>query len=157
MFDLVAGLPVHVLVVHLVVVGVPAAVLVSLAAAGAVLARPGAWRWLVPAALAVDAAVLVLAWVAAESGEALQVRLAALGNTLPEIQAHADLGETLQWYVLALLAAVALLAVLRGRAARPAVLAAAALVLVAGVASGVQVVRVGHSGATATWSYVAEG
>ncbi len=154
MLDLAFGLPTHILVIHSVVVGVPLMALVT----AAVALGPAPWRRAAPAVAVLDALLLGLAWVASESGARLQARLAAQGNALPEIQAHADLGATVPWFVLGLLVAAVLVAVLhhRGRRSRRdgLVLLAAGLVVVTAAASVVQVVRVGHSGSSAVWGYV---
>ena len=149
MFDLINGLPVHVLVVHGVVVLLPLAVLGTLAIA----VRP-AWRlrygWLVVATAAVATALVP---VATSSGETLEKRVGDPGE-------HAALGDTLIWFAVPLLAlALALVLLERRRAAgRPPVgpkalpTVLAALAVVVGLASAVQVYRVGDSGARAAWA-----
>jgi hypothetical protein len=158
-FDTVVGLPVHPLVVHATVVVVPAAALaVGLAA---LVPRFRRWAGLLP--LLLSALAVVLTFVATESGEALRARLGASGL----IDAHADLGRGLRPWVLALLAASLLLlwadrrarrAARRGGGRPPrlltAVAVAAALVTAAG--TSFQVIRAGHSGATAVWSGVVQ-
>jgi ABC-type Na+ efflux pump permease subunit len=75
----------------------------------------------------------------------------------PAIEAHAQLGGTMIYFALALLAAAVLLAVVqvrhsRGRTANTAVaVVVAAVVIVAGLATAVQVYRIGDSGARAAW------
>ncbi|MFB9375892.1 DUF2231 domain-containing protein [Kineococcus gynurae] len=151
MFDTLNGLPVHALVVHGVVVLLPLAVLGTLA-----VAVRGAWRRRYAGLNALVALVaLALVPVATESGEALEARVGDPGQ-------HAALGSSLLWFAIPL-AAVAVLLWWRGRAesrsrtpGRPtratAVLAVVA-VLVA-LAAGVQVVRVGDTGARAAWGSV---
>ncbi|MCO1580026.1 hypothetical protein M8C13_30160 [Crossiella sp. SN42] len=153
----VDGLPLHPLVVHAVVVLLPLAALCALLIA----LRP-AWRrrfgWPV---LALTVAGVAAVPVAQVSGEQLQ---GALGVANPLIQRHADLGGELLPYALAFgVLVVAFLLV--GRKAdqetadgpatwRRVAVVAAVLVAVAGVASTVQVVRIGHSGSTAVWNGV---
>lgn len=165
MFDTIMGLPLHPLVVHAVVVLVP------LAAVGliAIAVRP-AWRptygpLVVLCALAATAAMPV----ATQSGEALARRVG-------EPQEHAELGDQMIWYGIALVLVSAALYWLdrssaqsrrigrpavgpgsmrservRGRGAAPAI-ALMILALVVAAASLLQVYRVGDSGARAVWS-----
>ena len=157
LFDLVGGLPVHPLVVHVAVVVLPAAALALIV----VMALPRVHRlvrWGVVAALAVGA---LAAWVAAESGEALADRVGE-----PEV--HEELGENLPaiagiTVVLAVIWAV--IAELSARASRLATTTAtppariwlalriAAAVVTASMAAYTiyYTVIVGHSGAVATW------
>ena len=149
MFDLINGLPVHVLVVHGVVVLLPLAMLGTIAIA----VRP-AWRitygWLV-VGLAAVAAVLVP--IATSSGEALERRVGDPGE-------HAALGDQLIYFAVPLLVlALALVLLERRRAtgkpgvgpqALPTVVAV--LAVVAALATTVQVYRVGDSGAKAAWA-----
>lgn len=141
MIDTFDGLPLHPLVVHAVVVLLPLAVLGAIAVA----VRP-AWRqtygWLAAALLVV---ATVLTPVATSSGEALEKRVGDPGE-------HAELGEQLIWFEIALLVLLVLMLVLHRRGARsPMVTAVTVLVLVAALASAVQVYRVGDSGARAVW------
>ena len=148
MFDLVNGLPIHPLVVHGVVVLLPLAVLGTVAIA----VRP-AWRvtygLLVVACAAVATALLP---VATSSGEALEEHVGDPGE-------HAQLGDQLLWFAIPLLVlAVAMVWLERRRTAGkaaigPSVLpvAVAGLAVVAALATGVQVYRVGDSGARAAW------
>src|SRR5690242_361924 len=151
MFDLVNGLPVHPLVVHAVVVLLPAAVLGTLAIA----VRPSWRRRYGVLVLGVAAVATALIPVATSSGEALQRRVGNPGE-------HAELGDQLIWFALPLLVLVAALVVLDGRPApRPdagsrdgaatGLRTVAVLAVVAALATGVQVYRVGDSGARAAW------
>lgn len=147
MFDLINGIPLHPLVVHAVVVLLPLATLGTIAIA----LQP---RWRRPYGPLVVAAALVatvLCPVASSSGEELEKRVGDPGD-------HAALGDTLVWFALALLVLSALLVYLerrntsagdarRGRTIQ----AVAALAVLAALASGVQVYRVGDSGARAAW------
>jgi uncharacterized membrane protein len=154
--DLVNGLPLHPLVVHGVVVLLPLAVLGTIAIA----ARP-LWRrsygHLVVAAAAV---ATLLIPVATSSGEALEKHVGAPGT-------HAALGDQLIWFALPLLVLDLALVVMSRRDDRTAtttagtavsvrsgrgpISAVAALSVVAALATGVQVYRVGDSGARAAW------
>lgn len=152
MFDLINGIPVHPLVVHVIVVLLPLATLGTIAIA----ARP---RWRRPyGPLVVTAALVstVLCPAATESGEALEERVGEPGE-------HAELGESLIWFSLALLLASAALVYLQrqherrvaadGAAATSstALTVVAVVAVVAGLAAAVQVYRVGDSGAEAVW------
>jgi uncharacterized membrane protein len=148
MFDLVDGLPVHPLVVHAVVVLLPLAVLGTLAIA----VKP-TWRatygWLV---VGIAAVATVLVPVATSSGEALEERVGDPGE-------HAELGDQLIWFAIALLLFSFLMVYLdrRRAAGKPAVGPSAlptvvtVLAVVAALATTVQVYRVGDSGARAAW------
>ena len=160
MFDLVNGLPIHPLVVHAVVVLLPLGILGTIAIA----VRP-AWRkahgLLV---LGVTAAATVLIPVATSSGEDLEKRVGNPGE-------HAELGDQLIWFTLPLLILVAALVYLDRRGSRGsaepvgveqagqhaaargsgALTTVAVLAVVASLAAGVQVYRVGDSGARAAW------
>jgi hypothetical protein len=163
-FDTFNGLPLHPLVVHGVVVLLPLAVLGTIAVA----VRPR-WRTqygFLVVATAVVATILIP--VSTSSGEALEERVGDPGE-------HAELGDQLLWFAIALLVAVTALVVLQWRAER--VLSSrstqhssvdetgtgvpraglnlltitAAVAVVAALACGVQVYRVGDSGARAAW------
>lgn len=148
MFDLVNGLPVHPLVVHAVVVLLPLAVLGTIAIA----VKP-TWRatygWLV---VGIAAVATVLVPVATSSGEALEERVGDPGE-------HAELGEQLLWFAIALLVFSFLVVYLdrRRAAGKPAIgpsalpTVVAVLAVVAALATTVQVYRVGDSGARAAW------
>ena len=163
MFDLINGIPIHPLVVHAVVVLLPLAILGTIA----IVLRP-AWRrpygWLVVATALV---ANVLMPVATSSGEALEQRVGRPDS-------HAALGDTLIWFSLPLLLLLVALMVLdrrttassgseasgerndvpahseRGRST-PLMIVSVLAVIVA-LAAGVQVYRVGDSGARAAWS-----
>ncbi len=163
MFETFNGLPLHPLVVHGVVVLLPLAVAGTLAIA----LRP-AWRTrygflVVGAALAAT----VMIPVATSSGEALEKRVGGAGE-------HAELGDQLLWFALALLLTLTLLVFLQWRTERTLttasapsehaadqphsvrnahtqLIAVASLAVVAALACGVQVYRGGDSGARAAW------
>ena len=168
MFDTIAGLPIHPLVVHAVEVIVPLAAVVVLLAA--LWPRFRRWAYLLPAILGL--AALVLVPVATQSGEALEERV----DETAAVEAHTHMGEDLTPWVIGL--AVVALALTwwswrerstlrdsaqgtpdhpaRGRpraagvpAWLPVVLVVGALVTAGGTVY--QSVRIGHSGATAVW------
>lgn len=161
MFDVINGLPLHPLVVHGVVVLLPLAVLGTLAIA----VRP-AWRSTYgPLVVGIAAIATILIPVATSSGEALEDRVGSPG-------VHEDLGEQLLWFALPLLILLVVLVVLSRRAERDSladgsptsastdgvppvasrvVTGVAVLSVVAALAAGVQVYRVGDSGAQSVW------
>ncbi|WP_439564183.1 hypothetical protein [Microcella sp.] len=156
-FDLIGGLPVHPLIVHVAIVVLPVAALALIV----VMALPRMHRlvrWGVVAALAVGA---LAAWIAAESGEALSERVG-------EAEVHEELGENLPLIAgitLALAVVWAVVAELSARASRVAATTGAApsrvwlalriavSVVTASMAAYAiySTVIVGHSGAVATW------
>ncbi|HEX6342614.1 DUF2231 domain-containing protein [Umezawaea sp.] len=160
----IVGIPAHPLLVHAVVVLLPLAAVCATALA----VRP-AWRpkyaWPVLGLTLVGVGSVPLAQ---KAGEQLEARLAGLEN--PLIQRHADLGNDLLPFALGFGLAVVLLVVAgrladRERAAavespeiprtwRRIAVVMAVLVVCTGVASTVQTVRIGHSGATAVWDGV---
>ncbi len=164
MLDTIGGIPLHPLIVHAVVVLVPLASLLLLLAA--VSPRIRHWAGLLTPITATIA--LILTPMASQSGEALQRRVAES----PALEEHTELGDTLVFYVflVAVLAWVLWFLDRRARAATPAAttgdgapasaprsgLFTAVIVLsvLAVVATTVQVVRIGHSGAEASWSKV---
>ncbi|MGO4255047.1 DUF2231 domain-containing protein [Marmoricola sp. RAF53] len=150
MFNLVNGLPVHPLVVHAVVVLLPLAILGTIAIA----VRP---RWRTRyghLVVAASAAATVLIPVATSSGESLEQQVGDPGK-------HAQLGDQLIWFALPLLALDIALVWLARRhekspgdrtvTARRTVTVVAALSVLTALAAGVQVYRVGDSGARAAW------
>jgi hypothetical protein len=160
-FDTIGGLPWHPLVVHAVVVLLPLAVLGTIAVA----VRP-AWRVRFAGLNALVAVVgTALCPVATSSGESLEHHVGDPG-------AHAGLGDQLVWFSLPMtLLALALWWMQRRHGAAAAEHAdagatrsphpagavrglgvIAVLAVVAAVAAGVQVYRVGDSGAKAVWA-----
>ncbi len=159
MFDLINGIPVHPLVVHAVVVLLPLAIVGTIAIS--VVPR---WRTRYgPLVVVVALVATVLVPVATSSGEALEKRVGDPGR-------HAQLGDQLIWFAVPLLVLVTALVLLqraRDRSGRDTdsptrssrrtpghglILGVAVLSVVAAAASGVQVYRVGDSGAKAVWS-----
>ena len=154
MFDLINGLPIHPLVVHAVVVLVPLAALGTIAIA----VRP-AWRAKYGVPVVVTAVLgAILCPVATSSGEALEKHVGSPGD-------HAEMGDQLVWFVIALaLMALGLVLLDRRRSRTPdpnasssapasttALRVVATLAVVAALATSVQVYRVGDSGARAAW------
>jgi len=158
------GIPAHPLLVHAVVVLLPLAAV----GAAALAVRPS-WRqryaWPV---LGLTLAGVGSVPLAQKAGEQLQAKLALPDNQL--ITRHADLGNDLLPFALGFGVAVVLL-LMAGRLAdrertaaaespeipktwRRIAIAMSVLVVLAGIASTVQTVRIGHSGATAVWGGV---
>ena len=159
MFDTIAGLPLHPLVVHAVEVIVPLAALAVLLAA--VWPRFRRWAFALPLALALGALVLVP--IATQSGEALEERV----SETAAVEVHTQMGVQLTPWVIGLAVVAAALFYLTwqarpgrrdgtGRAAPtwlPIVIMVAALIASTGTI--VQAVRIGHSGATSVWGETA--
>jgi hypothetical protein len=162
--SVVFGLPAHPLLVYLTVVAIPLAALLIVVVA----VFPRVPRLVKVTALVLGALSVVLVPLMESSGKALQERVAAT----PAVKRHAELGETLlPWVVGLVIVIIGVLAAQRWL--RPAVSAdpgsqsaAGRLALSAGlvtvgisvvavvVAAGtlVQTIRIGLSGAQATWS-----
>jgi hypothetical protein len=152
--DTIFGLPMHPLIVHATVVIVPTATL--LVALAAVYPRFRAWIGPVPALAALLSCVLVP--LSTGSGEELQHRV---GET-SLVEKHAELADTLIWFVIPL-AAVAVggywVQRRRSEGTEPGrglvTTVAVAAVLLSG-ATLVDVALIGHSGAKASWSKVGD-
>ena len=154
MFNTIFGLPMHPLVVHATVVIVPAAAVTV--AVAAIWPRFRAWASYLPLGLSVLALILVP--VSTQSGESLEHNLPH--NALIERHAHLADG-LLPWVILLVVAAALMFAKDRlghrgDEAAMPRWIAGALIViaLVGALGTGVQVGRIGHSGAEAAWSGV---
>jgi uncharacterized membrane protein len=143
--DTIYGLPLHPLVVHAVVVLLPLATVGVIAIA----MRP-AWRGRFgPVVIALAALAAAAIPVATSTGDQLAERIGRPDD-------HAELGESLIYFALPLLAAAVALVWLDRRrasgASRPVShTVVAALAVVVALANLVQVVRVGDSGARAVW------
>jgi uncharacterized membrane protein len=148
MFDTIFGIPVHPLAVHATVVLVPAAaILVAVAALWpAARARLG---WITPGVAAV---ALVLIPISTQSGERLEARVARTDL----VRAHTQMADGLLPFVALMLVAIGVLVYLsrRGPVRQVVAVALAAVCVVASLATVVQVVRIGHSGAVAVWQQV---
>jgi hypothetical protein len=168
MLDKVFGLPTHALVIHLVVILLPAAALGGIAVA---LVPPLRRRY---GELVVLTAVIAVAAVpvATHSGERLFLRKSATFGPGSDLEAgliarHITLGHQLWPWAVTLLIGVLLVAGLplltrrdgrdgqrggSGIGARAVTALAIVAVLVGGVGSTVMVVRIGHAGTKAVWS-----
>jgi hypothetical protein len=142
MFETLLDLPLHVLVIHAVVVGVPVAALATAAVALRTSWRLAVGWWVV----LLNAAMVAATYVARQSGLWFYDRL----GEPPPAADHRALGINLVWFVLALLAASVLL-MLVGRAGGVLLAVVALVAVVAAGAAAVQTVRVGHSGSEAVW------
>ncbi|WP_353810117.1 hypothetical protein [Agromyces sp. SYSU T00194] len=154
---IVAGLPAHVLIVHLAVVAVPVLALALVVAA----AWPAARRVLWTPLLVLAALSVALVAVAQEAGEWLEERV----PEAPLIEQHADLGETVLPWTIGLAAVTAMVAIWdrveqvgsrRGGAPARGVrvtmgIVLTVLALVAGTGATVATVLAGDSGARAVW------
>ncbi|MEV5839832.1 DUF2231 domain-containing protein [Nocardia sp. NPDC052112] len=143
------GLPAHVLLVHVIVVFVPlTAALLILSAVW-----PAARRRLIWLVTALAAITVALTPVTTEAGEWFQHKL---GGS-PAIDKHANLGDTMIYFVLPLLLVTALLIIIhlrdeRGRpVGRVITIFVAIVAIAAGAAATTQVYRVGDSGSHAVW------
>lgn len=154
MFDAVGGLPLHPLVIHATVIGIPLALLLALLFA---VPRTRSWaRWpLVVTAVG----ALVATFVSRESGEALQSVVVQPDSPIaPLIDKHSQLAGQLL-IIMAVFTVVALANVLlvsrraAGAASEAARRGVLPLLLVAvGVVAGVWVYRVGDIGSRAVWN-----
>ena len=149
MFDTIAGLPLHPLVVHAVVVLVPLGAVLTMAVA----VRP-AWRALTPWVVALDAAMVVASFVAVKTGEAFQTRLSGIRGGAAVAASHASQGRLVPWVAIAVLVGGILVLLAGSRAALR--IPAIAVAVIAGVTALAWVVVVGHSGATDVWGYVTQ-
>lgn len=146
MFDTIAGLPIHALVVHGVVVLLPLMSIATLVWAF----RPQAGVRVGYAVVAGNAAVAAMTFVARFSGEALFRRL---GEPAVAVE-HTQIAALLPFLALALLLASILVQGLRstdvGVPLRlPAVLTGLVVVVVLG-----WTIRTGHSGSQAVWGEI---
>ncbi len=149
------GLPAHPLVVH------GAVVLVPLAAVGLIIVaaiRHGR-RWYAPVVLAFSIGALAAVALAQGSGEQLEEKVVETDL----VEEHTGMGESvLPWAVAVTVLAGVVAAeplIRRRRDDLPAAFAIGVMVLslVAGVGATASVIRVGHSGAKATWDSVGSG
>jgi hypothetical protein len=154
MFSTVFGLPAHPLVVHAVVVLVPLAALSALVVAVWPAARA---RYASPA-LGLATLALISVPLATHTGELLEEHV----RPSPFVERHTGMADGLLPFVALLWLAMAIMVVASRLHssrdvswARYVVGAAAVVAVVGAVASGVQVVRIGDSGARAAWHGVA--
>jgi hypothetical protein len=156
MLSTVFGLPAHPLIVHAVVVLVPLSALAGIVVA----VWPAARARYAPLALGVTTLALISVPLATHTGEELEphVHPSAL------VERHTEMADgllpfmALLWLALAVLVGVRWYAASRTVSWSKFVAGAAAVIAVGGaVASGVQVARIGDSGARAAWHGVATG
>ncbi|MFT7025639.1 MAG: small-conductance mechanosensitive channel [Rhodococcus sp. (in: high G+C Gram-positive bacteria)] len=148
------GLPVHILLVHFIVVLAP---LTAILAIGASIFQPLRNRlvWLI-AALAVI--TLILTPLTTEAGEWLEERVPETAA----VEIHAELGDSMTFFSLGLVVVAAALVFLHFRERRESTvprwqsLVVVLLAVVIGAATMVQVYRIGDTGATASWSDFAD-
>lgn len=146
----IAGIPAHALLVHAIVVLAPLVALLEILCGF----WPAARRRLVWLVLALAAVTTVLTPITAEAGEWL---LNSGGQPRPILLEHAERGDWMIYFSVALLVvaiALAALHVLESRSDAPrkvATILVGVVALVVGVSSIVTVVRIGHSGAEAVW------
>lgn len=160
MFEEFLGLPFHPLVVHTTVVFVPLLMIAGLVYAFVPRAR-GRIGW---ATLLLAVAAPAAAFVATQSGEALQEVLVAKNyppQILAQVSEHQTYGKLTLWFTLGLAVSTALLVVaVTSRDPRVArlppwvPLALSAGIVVFGLLSAVYVYLAGESGATAVWTGV---
>lgn len=148
MFDTILGLPVHALVVHFVVVLVPAAALGLIA----VSVVPAWRRPYLPVVALVATAGLVTVPVATMSGQQLEDRVRVGGVIAQRIHDHEQMGRlviypTLVMWVLAL----AMLYLDRKQQVGRGMTIVAVLAVVGALAAAGQVTIAGHLGSTAVW------
>jgi len=148
-FDTVADLPVHALVIHAVVVILPLSALGTVAIA--VLPR---WRERFGPLVALGVtAGLALVPVATTSGDRLEDRIDAAGVVKDQIEHHSDWGEKVIWPTLAMwVLVVALVLLSRGGRRGSLVTVLAVLAVLAAAATAATVGWTGHLGSTAVWS-----
>ncbi len=143
------GLPAHVLLVHFIVILAPLTAVLAVICA----LWPAARQRLVWLVLGLAVITSVLTPLTTQAGEWLEHR----EGRSPLMHAHTELGDTMLYFSIALVAAAALLAFVhireaRGRSVKPvARWLIATVVVIACAATTVQVYRIGESGAKATW------
>jgi hypothetical protein len=154
MFSTIFGLPAHPLVVHAVVVLVPLAALSALVVA----LWPAARSRYAPLALGIATLALISIPLATQTGDQLEKRV----QPSAFVERHTAMADGLLpfmavlWLGLLTLVVARWLSASRGASWTRYLAGGAAVVAVVGaVASGVQVARIGDSGARAAWHGVA--
>lgn len=143
------GLPAHILLVHFIVVLAPLTAVLEIACA----LWPAARRRLVWLVVALAGATLVLTPLTTDAGEWLEKRAPRTAG----VRAHTEMGDWMIYFSVALLVVALVLAVVHwrerstGATHRLLAAAVAVLALAVGIATVVQVYRIGDSGARATW------
>jgi hypothetical protein len=146
----IAGLPAHALLVHAIVVLAPLTALLEILCGF----WPAARRRLVWLVLAFAVVTTVLTPITTDAGEWLKDRRARVS---PILQEHAERGDWMIYFSVALLVvavALAVLHVLEGRSDKSRTVASVVVAIVAllvGVSSIVTVYRIGDSGAQSVW------
>lgn len=146
---MISGLPAHPLLVHFLVVLAPLTAILAILCA----VWPAARQRLVWLVLALAGVTAVLSPIAAEAGEWLEHNI----EESDLVEKHAALGDTMTYFAAGLLFAAVMLALVHWRAQRGRPLSGvisavlALIVVAASVSTAVQVYRIGHSGAVATW------
>lgn len=150
MFDTFLGLPVHALVLHAAVIGVPLAALITV-----VVSARAPWRerwagWVV----LLNGAMVIVTFVTRQSGAALFKRLDSLGAA-DVARHHRNLGLFLIWPMLVLFVLSLLIwfAVRQGAAASVLTGLWVATLLVAGFTT-FWTVWTGHTGSSAVWKNI---
>src|ERR1700761_5271244 len=147
------GLPAHILLNHFVVVLGPLTALLAILCA----LVPAARRRLIWLVLLLAVVTLVVTPLTINSGSWLAAKVGAS----PPVDRHAELGETLTYYVAAQAAIVLLLAAVHVRQMRGHTVKlvlqglVGLLVIAAAAATLIQIYRVGESGARAAWGNLA--
>lgn len=146
---MINGLPAHPLLVHFLVVLAPLTAVLAILC----VVWPAARRRLVWLVLALAGVTAVLTPIVTEAGEWLEHKV----EESAALETHEHLGKTMIYFAAAILLAAILLALMHWRSERgtplPGGVSAllAVIVVAASVATAVQVYRIGHSGAQATW------
>jgi hypothetical protein len=144
------GLPLHPLVVHATVVIIPLAALTVVLAA--VSSRFRGWAGPLPAGLSLVGVILVP--MSTSTGETLEEHVA---NTAA-LHRHTEMAEGLLPWMIGLFVLAVVAYVLQRRAAadrgpaKAVTVAVSFLAIAAAIGTGVQVARIGHSGAKAAWN-----
>ena len=152
MFGEFRNLPVHILIIHAVIVLVPLAGLLGL-----LFVYPRTQRWARNAFALVTLGALVMTFVARQSGVHLMHNIDSRGLQLPTnlLSTHQHRGNLL-FYEMIGFAVIAVVAwVLSRDPARfrgPLAMGVSALIVVAVVATGIQVVLVGEIGSKMVWN-----
>jgi uncharacterized membrane protein len=145
------GLPAHVLLVHIVVVLVPLTAVLEIACALWPVVRRGQIVWLT---LILAIVTMVLTPITINAGEWL---FDLRRHPEPILQQHAERGEWMIYFAVALLVVAVALAVLHVAERRsekrrlPTNIIIAIVALAVGISSIIQVYRVGDAGATSVW------
>lgn len=149
--NVINGMPAHALLVHFVLVLVPLTALLEIVCGLWPAARRGQLMWLT---LILAAVTMVLTPITIDAGEWLYDRQA---NPSPIVQEHAARGGLMTYFSAALLVVAILLTALRvierrSDKRRVAIRVLVAIVVLAtGIASTLQIYRVGDAGAHAVW------